>query len=59
MKRISLIFSTIESLSTFVGLTKAINLSILPRLKVVRGLFTDEEVVTAVNSYGATVMLLH
>lgn len=56
MKKISLGFSTIEALSSFVGITKAINLSILPKLKIVRGLFTEDEVTTAVNNFGALVL---
>lgn len=57
MKKMALVFSSIEALSSFVGITKAINLSILPRLKIVRGLFTEEEVTTAVNRFGATIMV--
>lgn len=56
MKRISLAFSSIEGFLSFVGSTKAIHLSIVPKQKIVRGLFTEQEVATATSQFGALVL---
>lgn len=57
MKKTSLAFSTLEALLSFVGITKAINLSFSSKLKIVRGMFSEEEVITATATFGATVTI--
>lgn len=56
MKKTFLAFSTPEALSSFCNRSMGINISILPKLRIVKGLFTDEEVEAAKTQYKATVI---
>lgn len=56
MKRTFLAFSTVETLSSFMSICKGINTSILPKKRIVKGLFTDEEVELAKIRYKAIVI---
>jgi hypothetical protein len=56
MKKTSLLFSTFDTLTSFVSAVKWINLSISPTRNTVRGLFSEEDVLTAVTKFGASVL---
>lgn len=56
MKKTFLAFSTTETLSSFMSICKGINVSMLPKMRIVKGLFTDEEVEVAKTQYKATVI---
>jgi hypothetical protein len=55
MEKTLLAFSTIEALLSFVGTTKAVNLSFSSRLLIVRGVFSQDEVIKATEKFGASI----
>ncbi|HET7818341.1 MAG TPA: hypothetical protein VFL70_03475 [Bacteroidia bacterium] len=56
MKKTSLLFLTFETLISFVNGTKPINLSISPKQRIVRGLFSEDDVLTATTKFGASII---
>jgi hypothetical protein len=58
MEKTALFFSNIEALSSFLDNSTALNLFILPKLKIVSGLFGEEELRIALGQYGATIVNL-
>jgi hypothetical protein len=56
MKKTSLLFSTFDTLISFVSAVNWINLSISPKRNTVQGLFNEEDVLTAVTKFGASIL---
>jgi len=56
VKTTALLFPTNETLFAFIDLTKAIHLSIAPRARLVRGLFTADELTIANARFGASIL---
>jgi hypothetical protein len=53
-KRKTLLFSSIETLSSFVSASTGINVYIMVRAKIVKGLFSDEDIEQAITKFNAT-----
>lgn len=58
MEKTALFFSNIEALSSFLNTSTALNLFILPKLKIVSAVFSEEELRRALAQYGATIVSL-
>lgn len=55
-KKTSLLFSSIETLFSFISASKGINVNVRTNAKIANGLFTDEEVELAIAKFSAAVI---